>query len=108
MIGIYKTTTRSREMSRTSGFQRGRHDKILCGKVFANCLNLDWTGDLIGPDFYYDDVHVKSNANTVMNQQLLDYLQWRDDENHKFRGGVSRIDRIDPSRLNDTIFIRSG
>ena len=86
IIGIYKTTTKTRALTRKKRFQRGRHDAALCGgAVFPNCLNLDWTGDLVGPDYYYDDVHLKVDGNNRINQQLLEYLR-------DFRGGVSRID----------------
>jgi len=86
ITGIYKTTTKTQQLNRKARFQRGRHDRALCGgRVFANCLNLDWTGDLVGPQFYYDDPHLKTDANNRMNQQLLDYLR-------DFRGGVSKMD----------------
>ena len=87
MIGIYKTTTRTRALTRKSRFQRGRHDRAVCGRHgkdhnngtttetgFFNCLNLDWTGDLIGDDYYYDDNHFKATPNRIMNEQLLEYL----------------------------------
>lgn len=66
ITGIYKTTSKTQELTRTSRFSRGRHDKGLCGKVFRNCINLDWTGDLIGPHHYSDDVHFKSPGNGIL------------------------------------------
>jgi len=92
IIGIYKTTTRSMNLDRKKGFSRGRHDKSLCGKVFPDCMDLGWVGDLIGPDYYHDDVHLKSAGNTLMNLQLLAYLR-------EYHGGVTAIDFVDAEQL---------
>jgi len=91
ITGIYKTTSKSQQLNRTSRFSRGMHDKSLCGKVFRNCINLDWTGDLVGPQHYSDDVHFKSPGNTRMNLQLLDYVR----DFNETGGGISQIDELE-------------
>lgn len=74
IIGIYKTTTRSRTASRTDHHGPGRDDAQLCGNVFSRCINVDWTGDLLGDDFYYDNLHMRGFANEILNVQLLEFL----------------------------------
>lgn len=72
---IYKTTTYPKTNTRETRFNRGRHDRLLCGKVFSLCLNLKWTADYVGNDHYFDDNHFKPHLNMRMNHDLLDLLR---------------------------------
>ncbi|EEC50020.1 predicted protein [Phaeodactylum tricornutum CCAP 1055/1] len=70
IIGIFKTTSFPKAV-RT--FQKHPVDEALCGGVFPNCVNLDWTFN-VSDSHYIDKHHFDSPVNTLMNQQLLEYI----------------------------------
>jgi hypothetical protein len=75
IIPIYKTTTYSQTAKRGASNQHSSHEKLLCGTAAPYCLDLSWTGDIDGPLYYFDNWHLRTDANTRMNLQLLEYLQ---------------------------------
>ena len=74
ILPVYKTTTYPDKNTRKTRFSRSRHDWIL-KREFTPFLNMIWTADYNGEEHYYDANHFKPHINTMMNQQLLDFLR---------------------------------
>lgn len=74
IIPIYKTTTYSKTAKRGSNHRHNSHNNLLC-EIAPYCLDMSWTGDIEGPDHYYDNWHFKPDVKKRMNMQLLEYVQ---------------------------------
>jgi len=75
--GIYKTTTLPRKSKRSIkkflNSDHAKHDAEMC-RLVGHCFNLSWTFS-IRRKHYLDNSHYTSEVNTIMNKQLLRYLQ---------------------------------
>ena len=76
ITSIYKTTTAQIDESEQSLSDKfDSFEQPACHTIFDHCINLNWTTQISGPEYYWDNHHFEAIVNQMFNEQMLELLQ---------------------------------